>query len=54
MHSGASMPTIGNGFDKKHAEVRLSPFELRSIELEGIIFNYMCIGNAKGSQSLRD
>ena len=30
MHTGASVPTIRDGFDKQHAEVRLSPFELGS------------------------
>ena len=30
MHTCAGMPTISDGFDEKHAEVRLSPFELGS------------------------
>ena len=42
MYSGARVPTISDGFDKQHAEVGLSPFELRSKEFEGII-NYILV-----------
>ena len=37
MHSRRSMPTISDGFDKKHAKVRLDSFEFHSKEVEGIL-----------------
>ena len=46
------MPTIGYGFHKQHAEVRLDSLEFHSKEIKRI-HNY-CRINAKGVQPLRD
>ena len=53
VHTTTSTPTIRNGFDKQHAEVRLGSFELGSKVLKRII-NYVGRHYAKHGKPLRD
>ena len=53
VHTTTRVPTVRDGFDKQHADMRLSPFELGSKEIERIA-NYVCRHYAEHGQPLRD